>query len=296
MLDQLAAGYIAGGTSTSLLHPLDLLKTRFQATTSNAHRPFFSVLRELANIYRAGGLRKGLYRGFSANFFGSTSSWGLYFLFYHWIQQHAWENKGAQHLKGWQYFVSSALAGAMTTLLVNPIWLSKTRLCQPPPASLQYRGLVDCLRKTWRQEGIGGLYRGLLPGLFGTFHGAIQFYTYENFKLIFIPDDPMQAKPSIPLYLFMSSASKGVAALLTYPFQLVRCRIQLSSMDPRSRQVYDSIGDVIIKTWRGEGFRGFYKGMAPATIRVLPGTCVTFLVYEKLTSFFKNAASPPSPA
>lgn len=298
LLHQLVAGCVAGGTSTALLHPLDLLKTRFQATTSNLHRPFLSVPRELKSIYRLGGIRGGLYRGFSANFAGSTCSWGLYFLLYHWIQQHAWTiGDEARHLKGWQYFVSSAMAGATTTLFVNPLWLSKTRLCQPPPASLQYGGLWDCLRKTVQREGPRGLYRGLLLGILGTFHGAIQFYTYEWFKRLLLPNDgdprASAAPPSIPVYLAMSSTSKSVAALLTYPFQLVRCRIQLTSADPRAPQVYTSIRDVVAKTWRGEGLRGFYKGIVPATLRVLPGTCVTFLVYEKLTAYFRSLATSP---
>jgi solute carrier family 25 folate transporter 32 len=32
--------------------------------------------------------------------------------------------------------------------------------------------------------------------------------------------------------------------------------------------------------WNREGGRGFYKGLAPNLVRVLPSACVTFVVYE----------------
>lgn len=39
---------------------------------------------------------------------------------------------------------------------------------------------------------------------------------------------------------------------------------------------------VIKQVWRQEGFLGFYKGLGPNLLRVVPSTCVTFLVYENV--------------
>ena len=35
--------------------------------------------------------------------------------------------------------------------------------------------------------------------------------------------------------------------------------------------------------YRGESWRGFYKGLWPNILRVTPACCITFVVYEKLT-------------
>lgn len=41
---------------------------------------------------------------------------------------------------------------------------------------------MDALVKTYRYEGIRGLYRGFLPGVFGVSHSAVQFMVYEEMK------------------------------------------------------------------------------------------------------------------
>ena len=51
-----------------------------------------------------------------------------------------------------------------------------------PVASVHYRGMFDALVKVWQMEGVRGLYRGFVPGMFGVSHGAIQFMTYEEMK------------------------------------------------------------------------------------------------------------------
>ena len=42
--------------------------------------------------------------------------------------------------------------------------------------------MVDALVKTYRFEGIRGLYKGFLPGVLGVSHGALQFMAYEEMK------------------------------------------------------------------------------------------------------------------
>lgn len=63
-----------------------------------------------------------------------------------------------------------AVVGLMTLALTNPLWVAKTRLClqydQTTSAKTfsksdvkHYRGLVDCLHKTYKSEGFRGLYK-----------------------------------------------------------------------------------------------------------------------------------------
>jgi len=61
------------------MHPLDLVKVRFQLGEVQ-HKRFGRALYDvLADAVRADGWR-GLYRGLGPNLVGGAGSWGLYFL------------------------------------------------------------------------------------------------------------------------------------------------------------------------------------------------------------------------
>ena len=62
------------------MHPLDLLKTKLQtSTTPGKGNVFKHIELSLREIYVKDGV-KGLYRGVGPNVAGNASSWGLYFL------------------------------------------------------------------------------------------------------------------------------------------------------------------------------------------------------------------------
>ena len=80
-----------------------------------------------------------------------------------------------------------------------------------------------------------------------------------------------------------------MAALTTYPyqvnyieryydvnrsFQVVRARLQ----DQQNK--YSGSLDCISKILKLEGVKGFYKGLSPNLLRVVPATMITFVVYE----------------
>lgn len=55
--------------------------------------------------------------------------------------------------------------------------------------------------------------------------------------------------------------------------------------------LYPTIPATVKRTWQGEGVRGFYRGLGTNLVRVLPGTCVTFVVYENLSWLFRSTAA-----
>lgn len=61
------------------------------------------------------------------------------------------------------------VVGIVTSTATNPIWVIKTRLqLQGANGLRKYSGSVDCLLKIIRQEGVGGLYKGMSASYLGT--------------------------------------------------------------------------------------------------------------------------------
>lgn len=116
-------------------------------------------------------------------------------------------------------------------------------------------------------------------------------------------------------YILASGSSKLVAIALTYPYQVVRARIQNASPPPPAISALSTaptssstvptpartaaqpvttprltIPGVIASMYRNEGLLAFYKGLGTNALRILPGTCTTFVVYENLVWLFRAMA------
>lgn len=45
---------------------------------------------------------------------------------------------------------------------------------------------------------------------------------------------------------------------------------------------YNGMTDVFIKTYQNEGARGFYKGLFPNLLKVIPAASITYMAYEAM--------------
>ncbi|NWX85316.1 MFTC protein, partial [Nothoprocta ornata] len=87
---------------------------------------------------------------------------------------------------------------------------------------------------------------GFVPGLFGTSHGALQFMAYEELKLRYnkyrnrLPEKKLNTVE----YITTAAVSKIFAVSATYPYQVVRARLQ------DQHNTYSGVLDVIRRTWR----------------------------------------------
>uniref|UniRef100_A0A7S0EFR5 Mitochondrial carrier protein n=1 Tax=Hanusia phi TaxID=3032 RepID=A0A7S0EFR5_9CRYP len=304
------AGLLAGFVSSVVTHPLDVVKTRFQVqdgVTSSVPK-YKSTFHALVTIVRTEGVTT-LYAGLTPNLLGSTIAWGCYFYSYNYLKGLARADGRLLDARGQLgplvNMACATCAGIGTCLATNPIWLVKTRLqlqsgglnkaggTTGTQQTVRYRGMVDGFRQVIKSDGIFGLYRGLVPSLFLVSHGAIQFMAYEELKKLFRHywekgDDHLHTWQT----LLTSSMSKVFASAVTYPNQVVRSRLQ--QVDPNlafggshqgEGRYYKGTLDVIVKTLRREGVLGFYKGLAPNLMRVVPSSAITFLVYETVTKF-----------
>ncbi len=130
-----------------------------------------------------------------------------------------------------------------------------------------YANISQGAKEIWASEGLSGFYRGLAPSLFGVSHGAIQFMAYEQLKIYRMSTLQSLAKgmtadghKGVELsnwdFLTLSAVSKIFAGSITYPYQVVRARLQTYG----AKTQYTSARDVMRQVWKKEGLGGFYKG------------------------------------
>src|SRR5690242_5292938 len=271
------AGFSAGVVSCLAAHPLDLLKNRLQLNTATRSR-LGDSLRILRNVVRDEGGASALYRGLWPNLLGNSLGWGLYFLFYGNLKDLLQARKPAgESLGSAEFFSASIVAGLSTGFCTNPIWVVKTRMLERganhPSA---YRSMRAGLAHVYATRGLRGLWAGFVPSSLGVLHGAVQFSIYETMKKRRAAHLAPHERLSNWDYMYMSGGSKLLAGAITYPYQPIRARLQQYEAAAR----YTGLWDVLRKTYRNEGFLAFYKGVVPNTLRVIPTTVVTFLVYE----------------
>ncbi|KAI1724108.1 mitochondrial carrier protein [Ditylenchus destructor] len=275
--EHLIGGLCGGVASTIICHPIDLLKVRYSANEGSAKRPQYnSYMHAIRTIVKSNGIR-GLYQGLSPSIIASPVSWGLYFHLYHKVRAQCDVFPAFPLVNN---LIAGSVTGAVVLAITNPLWVCKTRLCleYETSATRKYTGLRDCIRKIYVQEGFCGYYRGFIPGLLGTTNGAIQFALYNYMKdlrcsYLRIPtDSPLDTMD----YLFFSTMSKTLSTIFTFPYQVLRTRLQDQHVN------YSGVIDCVKKTVKCEGFTGLYKGMSAAVIKQLPNAIVTYVVYEKV--------------
>lgn len=317
-------------TAATLTSPLDVLKTRLQSTfyqgqlaASRAAKGIpppnqMSFLRAgwlhisetgqiLAQIPKVEGWR-ALFKGLGPNLVGVVPARAINFWAYgngKRIYSHAFFH--GQETAG-VHLLAAATAGIITGTATNPIWLVKTRLqldkqnAGPGGQRRQYKNAWDCIRQTFRHEGIRGLYRGLSASYLGVSESTLQWVLYEQAKRSLARrQELLNASGRTPNAwdkmvewtgkLTAAGGAKFVAALITYPHEVVRTRLRQAPVDATGRVKYTGLWSCFVTVFREEGMPALYGGLVPHMLRVVPSAAIMFGVYEGVLWSLGESAS-----
>ncbi|RMZ76844.1 hypothetical protein DV738_g4711, partial [Chaetothyriales sp. CBS 135597] len=156
----LFSGTVSGIMGAMAGSPFFLVKTRLQAYSPTlsvgTQHHYKNALDGLTQIYRSEGVR-GLYRGVGASMIrtGAGSSVQLPTYFFakrRMIRHFGMEDGPALHL------VSSTISGFVVCLVMHPPDTTMNRLYNQHGD--KYSGIVDCVAKTIKTEGVLALYKG----------------------------------------------------------------------------------------------------------------------------------------
>eukprot|EP00210_Caulerpa_lentillifera_P006835 g6534.t1 len=279
------SGAIAGGITATAVCPLDVLRTRLQIQTKSNSR-YTGLISGVRQIVIEEGV-SGLYRGLSPTLIALIPNWAVYFSVYEYL-------KGSMtpYTKNWNgafvHLVAAAGAGASTLLVVNPLWVVKTRLqiqdMGPVPSWGCYSGTVQALRRIVQEEGFSTLYAGVMPSMLGLTHVAIQLPLYEHIKhKLAQKGDRTQDRLTVQELIFASSVSKMVASISTYPHEVLRSHMHVKGTKP-----FCGLKQTIQTIVQDSGFRGFYRGCGVNLFRTVPSAAITFTSFELIYRLIKK--------
>uniref|UniRef100_A0A0E0JFT4 Uncharacterized protein n=1 Tax=Oryza punctata TaxID=4537 RepID=A0A0E0JFT4_ORYPU len=179
------AGVGTGALQTLILSPVELVKIRLQleAAGQKHRRPgdHHGPVDMARDILRKEGVR-GIYRGLAVTALRDAPAHGVYFWTYEYARERlhpGCRGHGGEQESLATMLVSGGLAGVASWVCCYPLDVVKSRL-QAQSYPPRYRGIVDCFRRSVREEGLPVLWRGLGTAVARAFvvNGAI-FSAYE---------------------------------------------------------------------------------------------------------------------
>uniref|UniRef100_A0A8C8IPI5 ADP/ATP translocase n=1 Tax=Oncorhynchus tshawytscha TaxID=74940 RepID=A0A8C8IPI5_ONCTS len=175
---------------------------------------------------------------------------------------------------------SGGAAGATSLCFVYPLDFARTRLGADvgKAGAREYNGLADCLAKTFRSDGMRGLYQGFAVSVQGIIiYRASYFGIYDTAKGM-LPDSK---NTSILVSWAIAQSVTAVAGLTSYPFDTVRRRMMMQSGRKGADIMYSGTIDCWKKIARDEGGKAFFKGAWSNVLRGMGGAFVLVL-YDEL--------------
>ncbi|KAL2161126.1 hypothetical protein VTH06DRAFT_8345 [Thermothelomyces fergusii] len=323
--NHMLAGGIGGMTAATLTAPLDVLKTRLQsdfyqaqirasrasiAAPMNPLRTAVFHLSEtmsiLGTVYRQEGAR-ALFKGLGPNLVGVIPARSINFYTYGNGKRIIGDYVGNKD-SAWVHLSAAGLAGVVTSTATNPIWMVKTRLQLDKNLALEsggvtkrrYKNSLDCIRQVLRDEGFRGLYKGMSASYLGVAESTMHWMLYEQIKQSLARREERIVLAGRPKNWWdhtvdwtgkfgAAGFSKFVAAVLTYPHEVVRTRLRQAPMAD-GRLKYTGLVQCFKLVFKEEGVMGLYGGMTPHLLRTVPSAAIMFGMYEGILRLLNTPA------
>ncbi|KAG5636656.1 hypothetical protein H0H81_007275 [Sphagnurus paluster] len=190
-----------------------------------------------------------------------------------------------------------ALAGALAQIFTIPVSVIATRQQvgrlngnSDGPTDDSFLGVA---REIIDEDGVGGLWLGIKPGLVLTVNPAITYGVFERVKsLILLAQAKAGSATKLSPWLsfFIGALSKTLATVVTYPYIMAKVRIQARSADsevevlPHNGHKHPKHAgaiQILARVLKKEGFMGWYQGMQAQITKAVLSQALLFMSKEQ---------------
>ncbi|KAM4570433.1 solute carrier family 25 member 45 [Fundulus diaphanus] len=187
-------------------------------------------------------------------------------------------------------FIAGSISGAAGIAFGHPLDTVKVRL----QAKSMYKGIFDCVAKTYLNEGLRGFFKGmsfpvLTTGLansivFGSYSNALNYISQSDYNL------PSRCKQASSAQVFTAGCLSGIVQVLVCaPIDLVKVRLQGQTAAERYRGPIHCVSVIL----QEEGVRGLYRGGVALALRDVPCYGLYFLPYEVIRKALTETGEEP---
>lgn len=202
-------------------------------------------------------------------------------------------------------FLAGMVSGAAQSVICGPAELIKLRMqMQRNPTKLfawhaastpqVYRDPLDAVRKIYRKNGIfRGIYKGFHITLWREVPGFAVYFASYDFMCQYLSSNPeavLTYDDLSPLTLCVTGGVSGIVAwMVSYPFDVVKSRIQVDGMFGDVK--YQGILDCCRKSYRESGGKVFFRGLNSTLIRAFAVNAATFPTVALVLRYYKSNSS-----
>ncbi|GBB83902.1 hypothetical protein RclHR1_10560012 [Rhizophagus clarus] len=277
----------AGGgiISMALTYPLITVSSRLQVQKDTKGADAYKGGRDtIVKILKNEGF-SGLYSGLNSAIFGIALTNGVYYYFYETIKTVFEKNKRPMSVI--ESMIAGAIAGSATVLVTNPIWVVNTRMTVTRKESVDENekqkhkklGTISTILKIIKEDGPKGFWQGVIPALILVINPIIQYTVYEQLKARI--EERFKKLGNIDFFL-LGAISKLIATASTYPYIVIKSRMQLRQTDDGH---YKNTWDGLQKIIANEGYSGLYKGITSKLLQSVLTAAFLFMYKEALFKF-----------
>jgi len=183
-------------------------------------------------------------------------------------------NADNQAVKLGKNVTAGGLAGGGSLCFVYSLDYARTRLANDMKGTAkgggerEFTGLFDVYKKTFKADGIAGLYRGFNISFVGIFvYRGFYFGLYDTIIPLFPKDT------NVAVRFCVGYAVTVAAGLASYPIDTIRRRMMMTSGGDAS-MMYKNSFDCAKQIMANEGIKSYFKGAGANILRGVAGAGV----------------------
>uniref|UniRef100_A0ABI7VVA2 ADP/ATP translocase n=2 Tax=Felinae TaxID=338152 RepID=A0ABI7VVA2_FELCA len=150
-------------------------------------------------------------------------------------------------------------------------------------ADKQYKGIIDCVVRIPKEQGVLSFWRGNLANVIRYFPTqALNFAFKDKYKQIFLGG--VDKRTQFWRYFAGNLASGGAAGATSlcfvYPLDFARTRLAADVGKAGAEREFRGLGDCLVKIYKSDGIKGLYQGFNVSVQGIIIYRAAYFGIYD----------------